>query len=258
MTWLFSLFSVRVESLHFKGKRKNCYKWTVSYLVRFEMWRYVALEKCFLPQFFCVSILPEALEKWPRITSEVPQGKWFLNVFLHLFSLSYTSSKAHRKSSKHDIFCTICLRSLCLVISHVQSELYLFAYMARRRQRWSMLEETSPVWPKWPKHCTLVCTMVKNSLMLRQLIIHFPLSLRVTERPNEWVQRSTWMRRAVWSERLSKRCEQTTKRISQWTSIYVLILFWTTVYWPPSSGVSLDSAQTSFSLVFSVSNPCSV
>ena len=58
-------------------------------------------------------------------------------------------------------------------------------------------------------------TMVQNTLILRLLIIHFPMSLGVSE----WSQQSLQAKPVVWSKQMNEWCE----RMSEWTSTCVLI-----------------------------------
>ena len=73
-------------------------------------------------------------------------------------------------------------------------------------------------------------TMVENGKKHRQnshLIIHFPTSegvSEVSERANEWAQWRARAKRAVRSKRTSERCEQTSKRTSEWPSTAVCFL----------------------------------
>ena len=46
----------------------------------------------------------------------------------------------------------------------------------------------------------------------------------VNERAKKWAQQSTWAKQAVWSKQMSKRCEQTSKRTSEWPSTYIWIV----------------------------------
>ena len=60
--------------------------------------------------------------------------------------------------------------------------------------------------------------MGQSQVVFRHLIIHFPTSLRVSERANEWAQQSARTNRAVWSKRMSEWCEWTSERRSEWPS----------------------------------------
>ena len=71
--------------------------------------------------------------------------------------------------------------------------------------------------------------MVQNRKKTRKkkhLIIHFPMSSGVSERTNEWAQRSVRAKRAMRSKRTSEQCERTSERTSEWPSTYVWVFGW--------------------------------
>ena len=67
------------------------------------------------------------------------------------------------------------------------------------------------------------CTMVQNRKKHSKnsyLIIHLPTSLRVSERTNEWVQRSGQEKRAVRTKKTSEQCKRTSEGTREWPSTY--------------------------------------
>ena len=62
------------------------------------------------------------------------------------------------------------------------------------------------------------------------LIIHCPTSLGVSERANEWAQRSEWVKWAGWSKRMGEPWKRTNERLTQHLRLGSLS-FWTIVIW---------------------------
>ena len=75
-------------------------------------------------------------------------------------------------------------------------------------------------------------TMVQNRKKHRinsHLIIHFPTSegvSKVSERANEWAQRSARAKRVGRSKQTNERYERTSERTSEWPSTYIWVLGW--------------------------------
>ena len=70
----------------------------------------------------------------------------------------------------------------------------------------------------------LHATWVQNSLIPQHLITHFPMSSEVRERASKWVQRSAQVKQAMKRKRMSKWCELTSERTSEWSSTFIWIL----------------------------------
>ena len=71
------------------------------------------------------------------------------------------------------------------------------------------------------------CTVGQNQVVLRHLIIHFPMrsgvSEWVSEQVNEWAQWSALEKRAVRIKQMNGRCEQAGERTSEWPGAFVSI-----------------------------------
>ena len=82
----------------------------------------------------------------------------------------------------------------------------------------------SPGWCKSGPSRGERLTVGQNQVVLRHRIIHFPTSLGVSERANEWASErmndhsSARAKRAVRSKRICERCERMSKRRSEWPS----------------------------------------
>ena len=68
------------------------------------------------------------------------------------------------------------------------------------------------------------CTMGQNQVILRHQSFTFPRARGlVSERANEWAQRSAQAKSVMRSKRMSEQCERTSERTSEWPSTYVPI-----------------------------------